>query len=55
MTYQGVQENIETGSRIHLRELHYSIELKCRDFKTGISVFLAVDVRKLLVEVMPFL
>jgi hypothetical protein len=55
MTYQGVQEDVETGSRIHLWKLHYSIELEGSDFQACVSVLLTVDVRKLLVEVMPFL
>lgn len=55
MTYQCIQEDVETGSRIHLWELHYSIELEGSDFKTCVPILLTVDVRKLLVEIMPFL
>jgi hypothetical protein len=51
-TYQRIQEHVEASSCVHLRKLHYSIELKSSNFETGVCMSLAANVRKLLVKVM---
>jgi hypothetical protein len=55
MTYERIQEDIETSSCVHLRKVHHSIQLERSNFKTSVVIFPDVNVRKLLVKFMLFL
>jgi hypothetical protein len=54
VTHQSIQKDVETSSRIYLRELHNSIELERGNFKTMVLIPFTIDVGKLFVEIMLF-